>query len=488
MIAAAKLLPRSPGAPGYERERIAILGRVRGEPLLWAREPAETDEAALTPRARALRETLRREPPGVRIANARRRTEGDRASRRALLLREGYVFASDAADAAALVRSLRVADLFDAPELSLQRGTETHRLVRFVPKRGPLTYVHRGGSEDGREADLLFGDRVGESLGAPLHRELLSLADEVGFDRATVEHPSDEAVVLAARFGDTSGQVLARVSGARLVPVCTAFPTAAAESAARTFLTETAPRRAAAKLLTASITEAVREGLRFDRPEEEETAEHDGELRPIWHSAYVRGQDSYTYLDTTYPVYDSRGRPYPPEVCAEFVLDTYERAAGTWWTPRGAVPARLPGKLDFDREGVKNRRGVIALAGYAEARTDFFAYRAVPPAERIPFGDRARYFAQLLSLSEHFTAGGIVAIQGRKKDGLIHQHAIFVERTDPLSGFPYGLADQMKKPRRRTWDGIMAEAPLRGLFWIARPTPLLMARIAGEERAEVASP
>jgi hypothetical protein len=418
------------------------------------------------------------------------------------LLREGYVFAPDAADAAALVRTLRIADLFDAPEIALQRGAEMHRLVRSVPKKGPATYVHRGGSEDGREADLFFGDRLGpvdgpELAGPPLHRELLGLADTVGFDRGQITHLSEETITLRARFGagangapstETWGEVLIRTEGPRLVPICVAFATPETRTRADVFLAETAPRRAAVKAISASITEAVREGLRFDRPEKEETAEHDGELRPIWNTAYLRGQESFRYLDTNYPVFDTQGRPTPPEVCAEFVLDSYERAAGTWWAPKGSVPARVAGKLDFDREGVKNRRGVIALAAYAESKPAFFTYHPVAPKDRVPFGDRNRYFADVLALAEHFSPAGIVAIQGRKKDGLIHQHAIFVERTDPLTGFPYGLADQMKKPRRRTWEGIMAEAPLRGLFWIAKPTPTLLKRIVGEERAEVASP
>jgi len=63
----------------------------------------------------------------------------------------------------------------------------------------------------------------------------------------------------------------------------------------------------------------------------------------------------------------------------------------------------------------------------------------------------------------------VVAIQGKKADGLIHQHAILIEDTDPLTGFPDALADQMKRPRRRTWEGIMAEAPLRSLLFHVRP-------------------
>jgi hypothetical protein len=86
--------------------------------------------------------------------------------------------------------------------------------------------------------------------------------------------------------------------------------------------------------------------------------------------------------------------------------------------------------------------------------------------------------------------GDVVAIHGLKKDERIHQHAILVERTDPLTGFPYGLADQMKRPRRRTWEGIMAEAPKRSLLYRVRPTAALIEKMdpegaKGEARASL---
>jgi len=77
--------------------------------------------------------------------------------------------------------------------------------------------------------------------------------------------------------------------------------------------------------------------------------------------------------------------------------------------------------------------------------------------------------------------GDVVAIHGLKRDDRIHQHAILVDRTDPLTGFPYGLADQMKRPRRRTWEGIMAEAPKRSLLYRVRPTAALIEKMTPVE-------
>jgi hypothetical protein len=71
-------------------------------------------------------------------------------------------------------------------------------------------------------------------------------------------------------------------------------------------------------------------------------------------------------------------------------------------------------------------------------------------------------------------------------DGLVHQHAILIEDTDPITGFPHALADQMRVPRRRTWEAIMAEAPLRSVLFRLRPRRLVLAALAGDDDAAVA--
>jgi hypothetical protein len=71
----------------------------------------------------------------------------------------------------------------------------------------------------------------------------------------------------------------------------------------------------------------------------------------------------------------------------------------------------------------------------------------------------------------------VLAIHGLKRDERVHQHAILLEELDPLTGFPAGLADQMKNPRRRTWEGIMAEAPKRSLLFRARPKDVIVSKM-----------
>lgn len=488
--ARAAALQRAPdlgGAPAFEQNRIAILGRARGEPLVLVREPAATPDSALAPELLASRRAFEAGRPGDRVVKLHARHRNDPAALRALVLREGYLYTPDPRDALALVTRLELPDLFAEPEIWLARGKDIHRLVRTVEGRGRRTttsYRHQGGALDGRRADLLFGDRIAltaDALAAPLHRDLRALAADVGFDRARILHRSADALVAELRFSAAPAEPIwipavidTQGAAARLECLAAAPEKRAAVQAARD---ATAFRRRVFARMREQIAAQVDEALRFDRPEGEEGPDRDGHLRPVWMDAYLRGRQSFEVDEKSYQVYDAAGRPWPPQVCVDFVLDTYERSAGTWFAARGDKPARMRGRFDFNDTGIKNRRGVIAFGEFAEAQPDLFNVRRFQGPERVPFGERERYFQNLLDHADDIREGDVVAIHGLKRDDRIHQHAILVEWNDPLTGFPAGLADQMKRPRRRTWEGIMAEAPKRSLYYRVRPTDALLKRL-----------
>ena len=470
-IEAALSTPARPGAPAFDQDRPAFLGRARSEPMVFIDEPAAIAESEVDRALLPSWKELRQGPPGGRVARVIARHRRDRVALRTLLLRQGYVYAPDPHDALALTTGLHLADLFDEPEIWQSRGADVWKLERRVT-RFERSYVHADGPRRGLTADLIFGDRVAlqaDGLNDPWHRDLRALADVEGFDRTRIVHRSPAALVVELRYGEAWSRALLASDGARLSVACRASATG--EVAA--FQARTAARRQALSRQSGMVTAQVDEALRFDRPEGEKTAERDGQLRPRWFDAYRRGAQAFEAEGHSYPVFDPSGRPWPPQVCVDFVLDTYERAGGTWFTARGEAPTRRVGTVDLDAEGIRNRRGVLAFETFASSRPDRFAVRRFSGNERIPFERRADFFAFLLAHADEFQPGDTLAIHGRKRDGLIHQHAILLERTDPVSGFPYGLADQMKRPRRRTWEGIMAEAPLRSLLYRVHPADAL---------------
>lgn len=485
-------VPELPGAPLLDAHRAEFLGRVRGEPMVFVREPASTPDDQLRPAWLASRRVFDRGRPGARVAALHKRHRFEPEALRALVLREGYAYAPDPLDALAIVTDLSLPDLFSEPEIWLQRGAESRRLRREV-KRREVAYRYTDGPLQGRAADLLFGDRLGlqeADLAAPIHRDLRALADVEGFDRTRIHRRISAAILADLRFGDRFVPAVLEADGAALRVGCLAESHATRE-AIREIKRATASRRRALLQMHEVVTAELLEALPFDRPEGETTADHDGELRPFWATAYRMGRSSFDYQGTSYLVFDGTGKPSPPQVCVDFVLDTFERTSGTWFNPRGSTLGRVRGALDFDDTGIPNRRGVLAFGKFAETKPDYFAVRRFHDEERIQFRERTRFFDFLSDHADEVRPGDVVAIHGMKADHRIHQHAILVEWADPITGFPYGLADQMKRPRRRTWEGIMAEAPLRSLLYRVRPEPAVFNKLdpaKGKEGPATAGP
>ncbi len=477
-IALISSLPELPGAPTFDANRAEIFGRARGEPMVFVREPELTADSDLPPAWLASRRLFEKARPGARVSSLRARHRREPEALRAILLREGYAYSPDPLDALDLVSQIFLVDLFADAEIWLQRGTDTRRLRRET-KRNETTYRYVDGPLDGRAADLLFGDRVAvhaEDLAAPLHRDLRALAEAEGFDRTRIDRRTEAGLVADLRFGDRHARALIPSDGAALRLDCL-DEGSATRAAVKAIVDEGAPRRRALAKLHETVTTVLGESFRFDRPEGEKGPDRDGTLRPVWASAYLSGRSSFDYDGTTYAVFDGAGNAWPPEVCVDFVLDTFERTSGSWFRPRGPSLGRDRGRLRFDEAGTANLRGVIAFGQFAEAQPSLFTMRRFAGKERIEFRERSRYFQFLTDHADEIRPGDVIAIHGMKRDNRIHQHAILVEYADPITGFPGGLADQMKRPRRRTWEGIMAEAPLRSLLFRARPTAEVFARI-----------
>ncbi len=457
--------PGLSGAPSFERKRADILGRARGQAMVFVEEPAVTPDSQLSSLARKMRDASKKRSAFSRVVFLRRALAADRPGLRGLLLRQGYVYSADPVEALALVTRLKLVDLFEEETIYLQRGAKVHELRRSSERRP--SYRH----DDGRRGELLFGDRVATTragLARPLHRDAQALQSELGFERLQVERFASTGILAKLRIAGAWTKAVLDSDGAKLSLRCYREP-AARRNRILQHLKAEAPRRDALRRLRQVVSSNVAEALPFDRPRGEETADRDGALRPAWRWAYLSGRRSFQVDEQFYPVYDKDGRPHPPQVCVDFVLDSYERASDTWFSPLGEKPERRSGRLDFNSFGIENRRGVLALEEFAQEKTDLFEHVRFAPEERIKFRERQRFFAFLLEQADRFRAGDIVAIQGLKNDGKVHQHAILIEATDPITGFPHALADQMKRPRRRTWEGIMAEAPLRSLLYRIRP-------------------
>jgi hypothetical protein len=220
--------------------------------------------------------------------------------------------------------------------------------------------------------------------------------------------------------------------------------------------------------LTRVVEQQVNEALPFDEPKTED-GQQDGQLRPEWRRAYLRGDTRYTFNDDRYFVFDGSGRPLVPQVCADFIVDSWERLSGTWWQSRPAGRARQVGRLNFDDLEIENRRRVEQLIEFARSKPEWFELLEVPLVERVPLQDRRRFFARLYEQRRDFGPGDVVAILGPRDDDQLHYHSFFVLTRDPLTGMPTTLGANAGRPRIRSWENEMQNAPRRSIVARIRP-------------------
>jgi hypothetical protein len=178
-------------------------------------------------------------------------------------------------------------------------------------------------------------------------------------------------------------------------------------------------------------------------------------------------------------VFDERGRPKTPQVCADFITDSWERMSGTYYSPRGQPREKRIGRLDFDALDVENRRSVEKLMDFAASHPDWFELLLIPESERIAFANRNAFFARLAAMHDDFAPGDVVTILGPRADERLHYHSFFILASDPVTGIPTTVVANAGRPRIRSWEAEMQNAPRRSICGRIRPTLHWLEAITG---------
>jgi hypothetical protein len=458
--AVSRLPPLTLPATAQPALRAQLLGRAKAAPVLFLAEPMAAGE----PLAARLRAELEAQP-GYEVFNrVVGKVRSDPALARAVFLRDGYLY-TDKPELATLYGTLTLALLFRDAELKLLRGTEELGARRLDDG----DYEYTSGPERGRRARLLLFDRVGvagHDLGAAQHVDLQRLQQSLGFDEMVVLHATSERLVVDLVYGALRVPALLRLHAGGAELACEAPGAARPELAARR--SQALREHGMQARLLEVIREQVDEALPFDEPKTED-GQQDGKLRPEWRTAYLNGRSSFEFNGDRYAVFDASGRPRPPQVCIDFVLDTFERASGTWWQARGQAPERTFGRLRFDEAAMANRRSVERFVEFAREHVAEFDVFQPAPEERVPLRNRQQFFASIYGQRAQFRRGDIVAILGPRDDEKLHYHSFIIVATDPLSGMPTELAANAGRPRIRSWEGEMSNAPRRSVWARIRP-------------------
>ena len=477
--------PSLPGAPQFEANRVELLGRPRGTPLLWRRAP-EMDKDAPAAARSAVEKLQKAARPIPLVRGLVRRYARSPEVLRSIVLREGYVF-SDAPDVAvAVVQGVKLTHLFREPTIYLLRGHTVHTLTRAPKTRlRPERYVHADGPFKGDIAELILGDRVGVERAdvekAPIALDLAGAGVEDGFDRVRVKHVSESGVVAEVHYPDGPWITAALASnGAELKVACVDGPPDAL-AARKKALDASAGMRAAMAKIGAVVREEVQEAPMFDEPKDEpDDEQQDGSLRREWRRAYEQGLRHFGVGNVKYDVYDELGRPIPPQVCVDFITDTFERASGTWYAPLPPAPEgdrpkpapqRISGKIDLGKQDLDNRRSVAELVAFAKRHPEMFDVLDLPQEERIPFTKRRELFAYLAEHESQFAPGDVLVIHGPGNDGKPHYHSVILMEQDPITGVPVRVAGNASVPREQTLSGVMSRSPKRSIKHRIRPRP-----------------
>jgi hypothetical protein len=473
---AVEAAPPDPEIAAYYAAVPRIALRAKLVPVLYASAPAPP----LDPRAAAIRDRL--DGAGA-VAERVLRQElkaaaGDRALLRGALLRDGYLFFAHPEVAVALVKVLEIADLFDDEVVFRDRGDGLERLSRTMDG-----YVDEGGAR----ADLLLNDRLARSeaeLSVPRHYDLRSVRRASGADRVTpLVVGTDRAVVrLVYPTGWATEAVLSR-RGFRTEVSCIEGAPATVEAERKKAETLRAWRDRVRDAAASMVAE--RPG--FDEPSDEiEGEQEDGVLRHEWLKAYYRREKTFFYREREYSVFDRRGNPTPPEVCIDFIFDTWERASGNWFEQRGHRAGRTRGFLDFGVFPGLWRRHIPSILELAAQGGPPLVRYDLPTRDAVPLRSFGAMAEALARNADAFLEGDILVIHGlREEDQEEHYHAVLVLDADPLTGLPMVIADNAGRPRIRSLAAAMRSAPRRAVKHRLRlDTEWLLGALGGSDEID----
>ena len=455
--------PALPGAPGLESARAEIVARAKAEPVLFLEAPSA---GAVSRQVGALRERLYRETaPWRTYSEAFKRFGHHPRELRQVFLTDGYLYAEQPAVAAILASAIALNQLFTERKVVVTRGNHTLHAAR---KNG--NYYWTDGPELGAPAKLWLFDRVaaeGEPLGPP---KLVALGDvraKTGADSIEIERLTADGVLAQLDYAQERVPALLAIHRGELVFDCQA-PERDAIAKMQAAQALSLRRAKVLARLRASIDEQIAEALPFDEPKTEE-GQQDGKLRQEWRLAYLRGAWSYEFNGDRYPVFGANGRPKTPQVCVDFIVDSWERMADTRWLGRDEGRGRKLGRINFDTLDIDNRRSVDRLIDFARARPEWFDVLEFAESERVRFLERRRFFRRLYERRADFRPGDVVAIYGLRDDEKPHYHSFFIVADDPITRMPTLLAANAGRPRIRSWEGEMQNAPRRSILARIRP-------------------
>ena len=457
----------------YFRALPFVVVRANITPVVYLKKPTRTKQATASSIARAL---VQHASVHKEILRIKRRYRDDQEMMRRIFLAEGYFFEDRERIATTISKEIHLTDLFTKDIVYRLRGDKL-----TVLRKNNEDYV----DEQGHRASIRLNDRVSTtraSLFPQLHLDMEEVRNRTGAVRTEVVavRKKDATITLHFPNGESRISLISLKDGKTSVSCIGGDQTSLASLRSTTHNFWIRHHR-----VIESAEALVKERPLFDEPKDEgEEVQEDGELRLAWKEAYRNRKKTFWYREVEYNVFDRKGNPVPPEVCVDFIIDTWERASGTWYTPRGAKPHRTDGDIDFYALEGLSRRYISGILNFALKSNSPFERYDIPRRDWVPLEERRKFVKKLKKNTIHYQEGDLLVIHGlREEDMAEHYHTVLVLRTDPTTGIPTSVADNQGRPRISTLIQAMRAAPKRSIKHRLRLKYEKMREITSQYRA-----
>lgn len=228
----------------------------------------------------------------------------------------------------------------------------------------------------------------------------------------------------------------------------------------------------------------IKEMNQFDEPRTE-VGQQDGSLRRHWIRAWHAHKGSYEVNGDKYYVRNREGKPVPPQVCADLIVDTFDRMGGNWWVYNSGRHLRINQVNSFSKF-IKSKdlspRRVPDLINVMESNPDYFKLIYKREDSGVKIGKHSKSIELMSSLNVQ--ENDIVFIQGTTPwdKTHIHWHSFFLyEFNDEKEDWIILGNSGMVAKRRLITES--RRTPKRKIEYIFRATDALLSFI--DEKEEI---
>lgn len=230
------------------------------------------------------------------------------------------------------------------------------------------------------------------------------------------------------------------------------------------------------KPLFSTLDQMVQEKIPFDEPRVE-VGQQDGELRPLWKTAWRKNKGRYYHNGEVYYTQDAEGRPLPPQVCIDFIVDSFDRMGGNWWIKTDKKGYKVNGINSLSEaissqsvaEDVKlDKRRIADVIAFFDLSPELFQ-KIIRDENDGPKASDTNKIKEYL-ITNDVQPGDIVFILGRAKwDNYqaLHWHSFFIRSH---VGSDWTIVGNSVMVAERNLVTELKRTPRRKIWAIYRPT------------------